>query len=52
MTSSARFVARWWSYKTRHQSCALHVATQCKESGHPQPLSLMALASTVREDNR
>ena len=51
MTSNVRFVAQWWSYKTRHQSCAPLVATQCKESGHRQPLSLMALASTVREDD-
>ena len=51
MISNVTFVAQWWNYKTRHQSCAPHVATQCKESGHHQPLSLMALASIVQEDN-
>ena len=50
MTSSARFVAQWWSYKTRHQSCVLRVATQCKESGHPLPLSLMAQDGVVKDD--
>jgi hypothetical protein len=51
MTSNARFVAQWWSYKTRHQSCALLVVPQCNGYGHHQPLSLMALDSTVQEDS-
>ena len=52
MISNATFVAQWWKYKTQHQQDAPFVATQWLESGQHQPLSLMALASTVQEDNK
>ena len=50
MISNAKRVAAWWSYQTRHQSPALRVEKQWLESGQPQPLSLMARASTQQED--
>ena len=51
MISNVTFVAQWWRYKTRHQQDVPLVVTQWLESGHHQPLSLMALASIVREDD-
>ena len=50
MTSNAKRVAQWWSYKTRHQRVAQHVATQWLESGQHQRLNLMQAVSIQQED--
>jgi hypothetical protein len=50
MTLNAKHVARWWKYKTQHQSHVPHVGTQWLESGQRQPLSSMAVAFTQQED--
>jgi len=51
MTSNAKRVAQWWSYKTRQQRVAQPVVTQWLESGQHQPLSLTAVVSIQQEDN-
>ena len=50
MTLNAKHVAQWWRYKTLHHYPAQHVAIQWYESGQPQPLSSMVVASTQQED--
>jgi len=51
MISNVTFVAQWWKYKTRSHQYAIPAVTQWLESGQPQPLSLMALASTQQGDD-
>ena len=48
MTSNAKLVARWWSYKTRQQQDALPVVTQWLESGQPQELNSTVQGSILR----
>ena len=51
MTSNAKLVARWWSYKTRPQRDALPVVTQWLESGQHQELNSTVLGSIQQTTN-
>jgi hypothetical protein len=51
MILNAKHVAVWWSYRTRHQSLALHAEKQWLEYGQHQPLSLMAQVFIQQEDD-
>lgn len=51
MTSNAKLVARWWSYKTRQQQDALPVVTQWLESGQHQELNSTGQGSTPQITN-
>lgn len=54
MTSNAKRVAQWWSYRTRHQSRAPLAETQWLEYGQPQRLSSTeadSIQPIAKEDN-
>jgi hypothetical protein len=51
MTSNAKRVAQWWSYKTRHQRDAQHAAILWLESGLHQQSSSMEVVSIQQEGN-
>ena len=51
MTSNAKLVARWWSYKTLRQSPAPLAVILWSESGQSQELNSMAQGSTAQTND-